>query len=521
MADKRAKPDLSERWWKQAWPIDGKAPEFAKVTNAIKAYKIAKRGLSQSELMRTLDELDVALVISEVKSRKDLAGLDAKTKPMFGDDIKAVRKILAAQMGDAQRVGDAQELVYSRNIGPELMSRFKKLGDNKIKFGAIQVDFKLLVAVVNEIKAKGGDSFLSRAYSDLVNDHIGQIEKAVRADYVEIFNGDDVKAAAFIKKTVDGEMVKLHKAALKVPTNVLRKLGIYGDIEKTYAGRIAKKVGKTAVSSVSAVGAGVGILLPGTPAFAIVGCCLASAAALRDIADLAMTLEQKACVLGKYLKPVATNLKRATIKAGSVEFSAALGNELLGVDVFPTLKKAKTDFKDIEEGVQILMHRLGVKQKKTLEALAAHDEMLKNVKKKMAEASAGAAGGPLIKAQKTALLQAHKNTVKAGKILQDLASSTSNMMARGIKLEKKCDKLLAELKRLDGFESKVKGVQKAADWIGIVKTLAVGISGVADAATFTECGKIYSDAQRYGAVANSGAALAKDIGQLAVDRLSG
>ena len=181
---------------------------------------------------------------------------------------------------------------------------------------------------------------------------------------------------------------------------------------------------------------------------------------------------------------------------------------------FPEVENSHgIDLKDIEEGVQILLHRVMVKQKKAMEASDTLDAMTKSI------AAAGKMR-PLTKMQDRALTKMERQALAVGKPLGELVGSSSDMMARGLRLEKYYDKMKKRAKELDNLEGKVKASQTVADVIGVTRTLAMGIAEVADAATFKECGTIITDCERGIAVGLAAVALAKDLGIMAKDAIS-
>lgn len=509
----RAKPEINERWWKQSWPIEGGTPEkYGPVASAIKVYKTAKRGKSAGDLVEALNRVDITLKDSLKASSAALAKLDKKQAKLFTDDVAAVLKIAQARKSDALRLGSATQIVYSRDISKELNARFFKAKKGPLKLDTLNVEFDLLVAVVNEIKAKGGDALLSRGYNDLVDDTIDAIEDEVirKSDAIYAKPGDPKIA---FKKIIDGHLLALHRDASKVPTNLLRRLGIYGDVQKTYETRMLKKTGKAALSTVSAVAAAGAIALPGTPALAIVGCAMAVTSAARDIADAAMTLEQKAKVVSKYMKVEQKRLLKMRDSAAAREFGPALLNELT-TDLAPTLKKCKNDMKDLEKGVQILMHRVIVKQTNIGNAIDYMDKVNAELKDEIKKKSSVTK----LSAEQIKELKAFEKKVKrAEAYVGKMAGAASDMTGRGLKLESHFDRLKRRLDAMELAQDKVKSVQNIADFVGVLATIGMAAGGIADAVVQSKAEDVVKQAKGIIAISIATTAAAKDMVVLAKD----
>ena len=253
----------------------------------------------------------------------------------------------------------------------------------------------------------------------------------------------------------------LQEEMREVPVVVMRKMRIHAAVAKAYKKDKAVKITKGAVG----VGLGVaGAALPGTLPFALVALARSIASLAKEIVTVLMDLDTKIKLFVKQLSALAAVYKK---HRGAREIALSSLNSVLGVDVAPTLNKAKADLKEIEKCVAVFYHRANKMIKKVYEALDKSNELTKRFEKSASDVKA---------------FMASKKNRKIRKAMDDLDSilnKTHDLMRQAVDAEKKVPQLRKGLKDLGENSGKV---DKANVIIGQVINLAIALGGVTDAA---------------------------------------
>lgn len=347
---------MTEGWWKTAWPSKTLPKSFTPMKMAIKEVKAAKRGLSIDAHKQALAEL-LKLVPT---LRKEADAAFTKRTP---NHFKA-----KSMLDDLEKLAQKEEKAIKPNLAPEKVfsmafgTALKKKVSNKellANLGPLQVELNLMIALVNELKARKAaaklNDALMKAFNASVDRTAAHIEKAIKI-HKGIVPGtvrDD------IGKMIDDEVQNVLPAELrKVPATVLRKIGLAEKAAKQYTIDKGCSVCKGVVGTSIA---GVGLVVPGTPALAIAVMCRTGSELAKDVISSFASVEKKTKLLNAYMKTLTKAFsdgeakgRKMTDAETSGELTLSTLNSLLGIDVLPTVTKAKSDIKSIEGGIALL-----------------------------------------------------------------------------------------------------------------------------------------------------------------------
>jgi hypothetical protein len=453
----RGKVELTNNWWKQAWPTNAKPGNDAKMTKALKDLKKAKLGKSAGDLIDALNAVDAALDAVMGDTGKIPKKLPLKKKAIKAD-LKKAKAIVAQDLKELEKHGSKERVIYKKDFGAAM---HQSVSDIRLGVSSCPVELKLLEVLALELEAKGGLPMLNNMLNDEFDGAVKKCDKDLRAIIKRAGGLLDADSMSDVIDSVTSHAQGLQEDMRDVPILVMRKMRIHAAVAKAYKKDKAVKITKGAVG----VGLGVaGAALPGTLPFALVTLARSIASLAKEIVTVLMDLDTKIKLFVKQLSALAAVYKK---HRGAREIALSSLNSVLGVDVAPTLNKAKADLKEIEKCVAVFYHRANKMQKKVFEALDKSNELTKRFEKSASDVKAFMASDK------------NRKIKKAMKDLDTILDKTHDLMRQAVIGEKMVPQLRKGLKDLGENSNKV---DKANVIIGQVINLAVALGGLTDAA---------------------------------------
>ncbi|MBK0326506.1 hypothetical protein I5535_04280 [Rhodobacteraceae bacterium F11138] len=453
----RGKVELTTNWWKQAWPMDKKPSADARMTAALKDYKKAKIGKSAGDLIDALDEIDKALDALAGDAGK-IPKKNPRKKKAIKDDLKKAKAMVKQDLAAVQKYGSKERVIYKKDFGAAMHQSVK---DIKLGVSSAPVELKLLEVLALEIESKGGLAMLNNMLNSEFDSAVKTCDKDLRAIVKRAGGLMDADSMTNVIDSVTQHSQDLQEEMREIPILVMRKMRIHASVAKAYKKEKAVKITKGTVG----VGLGVaGAALPGTLPFALVALARSIASLAKEIATVWMDLDTKIKLFVKQLSALAVVYKK---HRGAREIALSSLNSVLGVDVAPTLNKAKADLKEIEKCVAVFYHRVTKLTKKVYEALDKSNELTKRFESSASDVKA---------------FMASKKNRKIKTAMSDLDSildKTHILMRQAVDAEKQVPKLRKGLKDLGENSGKV---DKANVILGQVINMAVAVGGLGDAA---------------------------------------
>ena len=453
----RGKVELTNNWWKKAWPLDSKPSADGRITKALKDLKKAKIGKSAGDVIEALEDVDGALDALIKEADKIPRKYPRKKKALKGD-LKKAKGIVASDLTALQKYGSKERVVYKRDFGLAVGDSVK---DIKLGVSPCPVELKLLEVLALELDAKGGLGMLNNMLNDDFNARVKVCDKDLRAIIKKAGGLVDADAMGDIIESVTGHSRTLQAGMRDAPILVMRKMRIHASVAKTYKREKAVAITKGTVG----VGLGVaGAVLPGTLPFALVALARSIASLAKEIVTVLMDLDTKLKLFVRQLAALAAVYKK---HAGARDIALNSLNAVLGVDVAPTIKKARADLKEIEKCVAVFYHRSNKLLKKVNEALDKSNELTKRFEKSASDVKAFMAS------------KKKRNIQKAMDDLNSILDKTHSLMRQAVDAEKKVPQMRRGVKDL---EDNVGNVDKANTIITQVINLCFALGGVTDAA---------------------------------------
>lgn len=453
----RGKVELSINWWKQAWPTKDKPANDAKLTKALKDLKKAKIGKSAGDLIGALEAVDSALDSVIGDTGKIPRKLPLKKKAIKAD-LKKAKTIVTQDLKALDKHGSKERVIYRKDFGASMN---QSVSDIRLGVSSCPVELKLLEVLALEIDSKGGLPMLNNMLNDEFDGVVKKCDKDLRSIVKRAGGLLDADSMSDVIDSVTTHAQGLQEDMRDVPVVVMRKMRIHAAIAKAYKKDKAVKITKGAVG----VGLGVaGAALPGTLPFALVTLARSIASLAKEIVTVLMDLDTKIKLFVKQLSALAAVYKK---HRGAREIALSSLNSVLGVDVAPTLNKAKADLKEIEKCVAVFYHRANKMQKKVLEALDKSNELTRRFEKSASDVKAFMAS------------EKSRKIKKAMKDLDTILDKTHDLMRQAVNGEKMVPQLRKGLKALGENSNRV---DKANVIIGQVISLAIALGGLSDAA---------------------------------------
>lgn len=347
---KRRKPEINERWWKEAWPGERPAKSGKAMINAIKVYKAARRGTIQSDLMLSLNGLNAATAKLHKEAASILSAVP-KRKKAIQSDLDAFDILVEVERKSGAKFGTKTREVFRYDFAAKVMEFLNKSEDGRrVKLKSPMVKIELLEAIVQEIDAKNALSALFTQYSNALEDEVKKAAAKVDA-LVKARSGSNAdNTAKLAQKILDTHADTLSELHHKAPTNVVRKLGLNAALEKQYQKELNKRRRQIAKSTVLTAASGVAIALPGTQAFAIYGFARSAAGLAQQLVEHNIKIATAAKLLQGHLIYLAKAFNKASKGVGRAvsETGGTTLNAVLGFDLVPTLDKATSSFKDLK-----------------------------------------------------------------------------------------------------------------------------------------------------------------------------
>lgn len=390
---KRPKPELNERWWKQAWPGGVSSNYDGLMRRAIKDYKAAKRGTSRDDLEKSLKALKAVSDKIRGEAKKQLKLLPKRQKAILGD-LDAFDTLVDGELATLAKFGTKTRVVYKRDFRGALVDRVRKISaynDFDLKKDAnLLIEHSLLDAVVDEIETKNALAMLNMQFNYVFDDKVKQCAGEIKAVLDDRVGKDPTKTGTQIQKIIQDRVNELRAEHDKVPTNVIRKLGLGAAMEAHYRKKVNKRRGKIAINTVMLGGSAAAVALPGTQGFAIYGLARSTASLAQEIAEHTMNMAARARVLEEQLQYLHSTFitagKKSKAGRGLSETGGTTLNALLGVDIFPTLDKAKSNLKNLEQHIahgQVKTQKMIGKINDMLDASNKANELVKKNKGKV------------------------------------------------------------------------------------------------------------------------------------------
>lgn len=347
---KRRKPEINERWWKEAWPGERPAKSGKAMTDAIKAYKAAQRGTIQSNLMLSLNGLNAATAKLRKEAASTLSAVP-KRKKAIQSDLEAFDTLVEVERKSGAKFGTKTREVFRYDFAAKVMEILKKTEDGRrVKVTSPMVKIELLEVIVQEINAKNALSALFAQYSNAVEDEVKKAADEV-ATLAKARSGSNPDyTARRAQKILDTHAQTLSELHHKAPTNVISKLGLNASMEKQYKKELNKRRREIFKSTVLTAASGVAIALPGTQAFAIYGFARSAAGLAQQLVEHNIKITTAAKLLQGHLIYLAKAFNKASKGVGRAasETGGTTLNAVLGFDLVPTLDKATSSFKDLK-----------------------------------------------------------------------------------------------------------------------------------------------------------------------------
>jgi hypothetical protein len=373
----RAKADLTESWWKQAWPGEKPSSNHAAMIAAIKGYKAGKRDTAVSKLLASLENLRKA--VSDVrKEANSTLGAVPKRKKAIQGDLDQVDIMINYQVAAAMKFGDKSKIVFERDFGKQFNEELSKLtGRKDVKVGPMPAQHELLEAVFVELDEKNAANMLNIGFNTALDNCAFKAAKEVSELLADKPYWPPQKIDPAIKDIVMRHYADMYDMFQKVPTNCLKKIRLNSDLEVTYQKELTKKRVKLAVNGVMLTTSFAAIFLPGTQGFAIYGFMRSTLGLIQQVAEHNATIADKAETLRLRLKELQTAFQSGAKRAAS-ETGGTLVNALVGMDVVSTLGKAQGDMKDLKLHVAHSSFKVGKLDEiinKMLDGLKDFDKM--------------------------------------------------------------------------------------------------------------------------------------------------
>lgn len=453
----RGKVELTNNWWKKAWPLKAKPPGDGRMTKALKDLKKAKIGKSAGDLIDALNEVDAALDVVTGDTGK-IPKKNPLKKKAIRQDLKKAKAIVSNDLKEVEKYGSKERVVYKRDFGLAVGDSVK---DIKLGVSPCPVELKLLEVLALELDAKGGLGMLNNMLNDSFNSGVKRCDKDLRAIIKKAGGLVDADAMSDVIDTVTSYSQTIQTDMRDAPILVMRKMRIHASVAKTYKKDKAVKITKGAVG----VSLGIaGAALPGTLPFALVTLARSIASLAKEIVTVLMDLDTKLKLFVKQLVALAAIYKK---HRGAREIALSSLNSVLGVDVAPTLDKAKADLKEIEKCVAVFYHRSNKMLKKVNEALDKSNELTKRFEKSASDVKAFMAS------------KKNRNIQKAMNDLDSILDKTHSLMRQAVEGERTVPQLRRGLKDLGDNSGKV---DKANVILGQIVNLGFALGGVTDAA---------------------------------------
>lgn len=453
----RGKVELTNNWWKKAWPLDTKPSCDGRMTKALKDLKRAKVGKSAGDLIEALEEVDSVLDVLS-KDADKIPRKYPRKKKAVKEDIKKAKTIVAGDLTALNKHGSKERVVYRRDFGLAVGESVK---DIKLGVSPCPVELKLLEVLALELDAKGGLAMLNNMLNDDFNTRVKVCDKDLRAIVKKAGGLVDADAMSDIIGSVTDHSQSLQAGMRDAPILVMRKMRIHASVARAYKKDKAVKITKGAVG----VGLGIaGSALPGTLPFALVTLARSVASLAKEIVTVLMDLDTKVKLFVKQLSTLAAIYKK---HRAAREIALSSLNSVLGVDVAPTLKKAKADLKEIEKCVGVFYHRVNKMQAKVMEALDKSNELTRRFEKSAADVKAFMAS------------KKSRNIQRAMDDLKSMLDKTHDLMRQAVLGEKIVPQLRRGLKDLDDNPGHV---DKVNTILGQLINLGFALGGLGDAA---------------------------------------
>lgn len=364
---KRGKVELNERWWKAAWPPPGKSKHTKDMIDAIKAFKEAQRGTAQSDMLKSLDDLDKIIAKVRTDANAQFKSLP-KSKKAVLNELDELEKLIEAERKAARKFGSKTREVFRYNFANRVTEALKSDPMGKsAKIKGTDVKIELLEVIVQELDEKNALNDLYAQYSRALDDEVAlardRILKIVKARHGS--NPDYTKK--MVQDVIDDHARNVAEIHHKVPTNVIRRLGLNAAMESEYQKALKKRRVQIAKSSVLTAASGAAIALPGTQAFAIYGFARSTAGLAQQIVEHNMSIKTAAKLLQGHLIYLAKAFDKASKGVGRAvsETGGTTLNAALGIDLVPTLDKATSSLKDLKTNT----HHAGFKAQKLIDCL--------------------------------------------------------------------------------------------------------------------------------------------------------
>ncbi len=373
----RAKTELTEAWWKQAWPGEKPSANHSAMINAIKSYKDAKRGTAVSLLTAKLASLRSAVdaVRSEANSR---LGATPKRKKAILDDLQQIDIMINYQETAALKFGDKTKIVFERDFGKQFNDELKKLTKrDDLKAGPMPARHELLEAVIQELDEKNAAGMMNAGFNMALDNCAFKAAKGVADLLKEKPYWPPEKIESKAKEIIMEHYTDMYDLFHKVPTDCLKRISLDSGLEAAYQKELKKKRIKIAVNGVMLTTSFAAIFLPGTQGFAIYGFIRSTLSMIQQIAEHNANIVQKAELLESRLESLRTAFSNGAKRAAS-ETGGTIVNALVGMDIVPTLGKAQDDMKDLKLNVahaSFKLNKLTEIINKMLDGLKDFDKM--------------------------------------------------------------------------------------------------------------------------------------------------
>lgn len=453
----RGKVELSANWWKTAWPFAKRPDADGDMLSALRAYKQAKAGKSRGDLSDALDAIDKALAGLEGDAAKISRKHPLKKKAVT-DDLAKARKLVAEQLAELQKYGNQERVVYRKDFGSAVGDRLK---DIRVRIATRPVTLSVLEVVAQELDAKNGLALLNNMLNDRFDAAVSICDKDVRAIVRKAGGLMDADAMEACLKALDEQAAALEQEMREVPIAVFRKMRIHADI----ASRYKKEKAVTIAKGTGGVALGIaGAALPGTLPFALFTLARSVASLAKEIVTVLMDLDTKIKIFLSYIETLAAAYR---LQRGTSEIAASALNAALGVEVLPTLNKAKNDLKEIEKCVAVFHHRATQLNKEIVEALDISNQLTARFEKSALDVKAfmsSPRGGKVARAMKN---------------LDKLADKGHELMRQATTAEKQMPFLRKKLRDLG---ENAGSVDKANVIIAQLISFGLAVAGVCDAA---------------------------------------
>lgn len=453
----RGKVDLSASWWKTAWPLSSAPSADREMLAALKDLKSAKAGKSRGDLSDALDAVDAALVKLEAEAGK-ISRKHPLKKKAITEDLAKARKLVAAQQAELQKYGSAERVIYRKDFGNAVGDSLK---DIRLRIASRPVSLSVLEVVAQELDAKNGLAMLNNLLNDGFDKAVKACEKDVRVIVKKAGGMMDAYSMEACLDALDEAAKALEKDMGDAPLEVFRKLRIHADIARKYkkekAITIAKGTGGVALGIAGAAS-------PGTLPFALYTLTRSILSLAKEIATVLMDLDQKVKVFLSYCDTLAAWYKK---HRGAREMTMNALNTIIGVEVLPTLNKAKADLKEIEKCVGVFYHRTTQINKEIIEALDLSNKLTEKFEKSAVDVRAfmsSPRGGKIAKAMKN---------------LDKLLDKGNDLMRQARTADEQLPYLRKKLKDLGENSA---NVDKANIIITQLYNFGLAVAGVCDAA---------------------------------------